>query len=72
MRYTKNMTTATMQKLKKEIKQEVMQELTALLLKNSRDAEGEYKESFVKKVLKAAQEKPVYQYDAKTFLKLLS
>lgn len=58
--YNQNMTTKTYEKIKKEIKQELMQELVLPILRKIRDSEGEYKEKFVKEILKSAQEKPKY------------
>lgn len=66
------MSTATIQKLKKEIKKELLREFIIPLLARSQDPEGEYKESFVKEILRAAKEKPKYKYDRKSFLKLIS
>lgn len=63
------MTTKNYEKIKKEIKQELMQEFVFPILRNMKDSEGEYKESFVKEVLKAAKEKPKYVYNSKTFLR---
>ena len=66
------MTIATIQKIKREIKNELMQELIIPVLQNSRDAEGEYQEKFVNKILRLAKEKPKYKYDSKSFLKMFS
>ncbi len=68
------MTTATIQKLKREIKKELIEEFIRPLLEQykDRDPEGEYKEGFVKGVLKALKEKPVYKCDVKSFMKLIS
>jgi len=66
------MTTKTYEKIKKEIKQELMQEFVLPILKNIKDPEGEYKESFVKEILKASKEKPEFIYNPKTFLKEIS
>ena len=67
------MSTKTLEKLKKEIKQELLQEFfLPIILSGVKDPEGEYKEEFVKEVLKAAKEKPVYTYNPKTFLRQIS
>lgn len=67
------MTTATIQKLKKELKRELKQELirefVAPFLKGTKDPEGEYRPEFVKKILKAEKEKSKYCFDSKAFLK---
>lgn len=63
------MTTKTYEKMKKELKQELLQEFIVPILKDVKDAEGEYKEEFVKRVLKAVKEKPIYVYNSKTFLR---
>jgi hypothetical protein len=63
------MTTKTYEKIKREIKQELIKEFVFPILRNVKDAEGEYKEEFVKEVLKAAQEKPKHVYSPKTFLR---
>ena len=55
--------------MKKEIKQELLNEFVLPILRDVRDAEGEYKEDFVKRILKVAKEKPVYTYNPKTFLR---
>ena len=66
------MTMATVQKLKREIKKELIEELILPILKNSRDSEGEYDDAFVKKVIKISQEKYRHVYNPKSFLKMLS
>ena len=63
------MTTKNYEKIKNEIKHELMQEFVFPILRNMKDSEGEYKEKFVKEVLKAAKEKPKYVYSPKTFLR---
>ena len=63
------MTTKNYEKIKNEIKHELMQEFVFPILRNMKDSEGEYKEKFVKEVLKAAKEKPKYVYNPKTFLR---
>lgn len=66
------MTTATIQKLKKEIKKELIEEFILPMLSRSKDAEGEYREEFVREMLKAVREKPRHRYNPTTFLKLVS
>ncbi|MEK7142322.1 MAG: hypothetical protein AAB818_01925 [Patescibacteria group bacterium] len=66
------MTIATVQKIKREIKKELIEELILPILKNSKDSEGEYDESFVKDVIKISQEKSRHVYNPKSFLKILS
>lgn len=63
------MTHQTYQKIKKEIKQELLEEFVFPILRDLKDAEGEYKEEFVKKILKASKEKSSYVYNPKKFLK---
>ncbi len=70
--YIKHMTIATIQKMKREIKKELIDEFIRPFLEQNRDPEGEYKEEFVKSVLRAAKEKPVYKCDVKTFMKMIS
>ena len=57
------MTTKTYEKIKREIKQELLQEFVIPILKDAKDPEGEYNPKFVKRVLKAAKEKPIYTYN---------
>lgn len=66
------MTIKTYEKIKSEIKKELVEEFVNPILRELRDTEGEYKENFVKKILKAAEERPVYIYDPKTFLRQIS
>lgn len=66
------MTTAMIKKIKEEIKQELITEFLRPFMEQSKDPEGEYREEFVRGVLKAAKRKPRYTYDPKTFLKLIS
>ncbi len=67
------MSTKTIEKLKKEIKRELLREfILPIILSDAKDPEGEYREEFVKEVLKAAEEKPVYTYNPKTFLRQIS
>lgn len=62
------MTIKTYEKIKREIKYEIIEEFVLPILRNVKDAEGEYKENFVKEVLRAAKETPKYVYNSKTFL----
>ena len=66
------MTIKTYEKIKKEIKNELLEEFVRPILKELKDAEGEYKENFVRRILKAAEEEPTYTYNSKTFLKQIS
>lgn len=66
------MTTKTYERIKKELKHELLQEFVFPILRDVKDAEGEYKEEFVKRVLKATKEKPIYVYNPKTFLRQIS
>ena len=65
------MSTATIKKLKREIKKELIEEFILPILEQSKDPEGEYREEFVKQALKASKEKAKYRYNSKTFLKLV-
>lgn len=66
------MSTTVIQKLKNEIKKELIEEFILPMLENSKDPEGEYREDFVREVLKAAREKPTKKYNPKNFLKQIS
>ncbi len=66
------MSMKTYEKMKTEIKRELLREFVFPILREVKDAEGEYKKSFVRRVLKAAKEKPIYVYNPKTFLKQIS
>ena len=66
------MTIATIQKLKREIKKELIDEFIRPFLEQNRDPEGEYKPEFIAEILRIAEEKPTHKYDPKTFLKLIS
>ena len=63
------MTTQNYEKIKKEIKQELIKEFVFPILRNMKDSEGEYKEEFIRDVLRATKEKPKYVYNPKTFLR---
>jgi len=58
--------------MKREIKSELLQEFVLTILKDVRDQEGEYNLVFVRRILKAAKEKPIYIYNPKTFLRQIS
>ncbi len=67
------MTTATYEKLKMELKQELFKELGELVIRNSEDHEGEYQRGFVKKIIRIASKKDSCEkYDKKSFLKAIS
>ena len=59
----------TLEKVKMEIKRELMQELFLPILREFKDTEGNYKETFVKQVLKTVKEKSIFVYNPKTFLR---
>ncbi len=63
------MTQKTLERVKAEIKREIIQEFVLPILREVKDADGDYKETFVKQMLKAAKEKPIYVYDSKAFLR---
>ena len=63
------MITKTYERMKKEIKQELLQEFVFPILKDAKDPEGEYRPEFVRRILKATKEKPTYIYDSKAFLR---
>ena len=68
------MTVATYEKVKKELKRELLAELSVLFVRYAKDPEGEYRAEFVKKILKLSAKKsqPTYKYSRKTFLQLIS
>ncbi len=61
------MATKSYEKIKSEIKKELLEEFVFPILKNVKDTEGEYKSDFVKNVTRASQEKPSYTYNPKSF-----
>ncbi len=63
------MTTKAYEKMKEEIKQELLEEFVLPILKNVKDPEGEYKRDFVKSIMDGLREKPNYTYNSRTFLK---
>ncbi len=67
------MTTAIYEKLKMEIKQELFKELSELVMRDSKDREGEYQPGFVKKIIRITSKKDnCEKYDKKNFLKAIS
>ncbi|OGY64639.1 MAG: hypothetical protein A3B92_00100 [Candidatus Harrisonbacteria bacterium RIFCSPHIGHO2_02_FULL_42_16] len=70
------MSTATLQKLKnelkRELKQELLREFITPILRESKDAEGEYRKEFIRKVLKSEKGSLKHRFNSKTFLKMLS
>jgi hypothetical protein len=56
------MTIVTYNKIKNELKKELIMEFINPLLTDLKDAEGTYKESFVADVLKASREKPTHRF----------
>ena len=66
------MTNQTYQKIKREIKQELLEEFVFPILRDLKDTEGEYKKEFVNEVLRAAKKKPTHSFtNSKAFLKEL-
>ena len=64
------MVTAAKTNSLKELKREVELLRSFVIGQTGKDPEGRYKPEFVKRVLKAAQEKPTYEFkDAESFLK---
>ena len=66
------MSTKTYARIKREIKEELLQEFVVPILRDAKDPEGEYKPAFVRRVLMAAKEKPIYTYNSETFLRQIS
>lgn len=67
------MITATYEKLKMELKQELFKELSKLVVRDSKDPEGEYQHRFVKKIIQIAGKKEDHRkYDKRNFLKTIS
>lgn len=64
------MSTKTLDKKTRELEKEIELLRSFVIGRAGRDPEGEYNPAFVKRVLKAAQEKPKYEFkDSKSFLK---
>lgn len=67
------MITTTYEKLKIELKQELFKELIELVMRDSKDPEGEYQPGFVKKIIQIANKKGDYKkYNKGDFLKTIS
>ena len=65
-------TTKIYEKIKAELKQELMAELILPVLAEAKDREGGYKQAFVKEIITLSKTKPAYRYRSKNFLKLIS
>lgn len=66
------MITATYEKLKTELKQELFKELSELVVRDSKDPEGEYQPEFVKKIIQIAGKKDGHRkYEKEEFLKTI-
>jgi len=64
------MTTKTLEKKTRKLEREVELLRSFMIGQAGKDLEGEYNPAFVKKILKAAKEKPKYEFkDAESFLK---
>ncbi|MBI4087324.1 MAG: hypothetical protein HY434_00645 [Candidatus Liptonbacteria bacterium] len=64
------MTTKILDQKTRELKREVELLRSFVIGRAGQDPEGEYNPAFVRKVLKAAEEKPKYEFkDAPSFLK---
>ena len=70
------MTTATIEKIKKEVKKELktelMEEFILPILKENKDPEGEYRPEFINDLKKAIKEPIVGEYSAKELNNLIS
>ena len=66
------MTTATIQKIKDQVKAELIEEFINPILSDMKDPEGEYRPEFVQDVLRALHEPTLGKYSAKELNKLLS
>lgn len=67
------MITAVIQKIKEEVKREILEEFISPFLKEIKDPEGEYRPEFVRKILKIARSTTIpKKYHKKTFLKSIS
>ena len=53
------MITNTYEKLKMELKQELFRDLSELVMRESKDPEGEYRPEFVKKIIRISGKKRV-------------
>ena len=64
------MTTKTLHKKTRELEREIELLRSFMIGQFGRDPEGEYNPDFVEEILKAAKEKPKYEFkDAESFLK---
>jgi len=64
------MTIKTLDKKTRELEKEVGLLRSFVIGQAGRDSEGEYNPAFVRRVLRATQENPVYEFkDARSFLK---
>lgn len=64
------MTIKTLDKKTRKLEKEVGLLRSFVIGQAGRDSEGEYNPAFVRRVLRAAQERPAYEFkDAKSFLK---
>ena len=63
------MTTKTLERKTRKLEKEVTLPKSFIIGYLGKDPEGEYKPEFVKRVLRAAKEKPIYTYNPKTFLR---
>ncbi len=64
------MTTKTLHKKTRALEKEVELLRSFMIGQIGRDSEGEYNPDFVEEILKAAKEKPKYEFkDSKSFLK---
>jgi len=67
------MTATTYEKLKIELKQELFKELSELVMRDSKDPEGEYQHEFIKKIIRISGKKGGYKkYNKNDFLKIIS
>lgn len=67
------MSAETYIKLKRELKKELFEELSDLIIRISKDPEGEYRPEFVRKIRTIAEQKgPTFLYNKKTFGKLIA
>ncbi len=65
------MTTATIKKIKDEVKAELIEEFINPLLQDLKDPQGEYRPEFVADLLRALHEPKPYSYNAETLNKLI-
>ena len=66
------MSTKTLEKLVKNLSQEVVQLRSFVMGVAGKDPEGNYRPEFIRRIKKAATEKPVYEYTGRgSLIKLL-